>query len=67
MQNLAAGHGSDDGNARSAAIASNDMDALESSPPTLVVAGGQQQEQAHSAKASFQESIADLPESIANF
>ena len=67
MQNLAAGHGSDDGQARSAAIASNDMDALKSSPPTLVVAGGQQQEQAHSAKASFQESIADLPESIANF
>ena len=67
MQNLAAGHGSDDGQARSAAIASHDMDALESSPPTLVVAGGQQQEQAHSAKASFQESISDLPESIANF
>ena len=68
MQNLAAGHGSDDGNARSAAIASNDMDALESSPPTLVGAGGQQQEQAPPPPPPQRSSsIADLPESIANF
>ena len=66
MQNSAAGHGSDDGKAQSSAIASNCMDAPKGSPPTLVVAGGQQQEQAHSAKARFQELIADRPGSIFN-
>ena len=66
MQNSAAGHGSDDGKAQSSAIASNCMDAPKGSPPTLVVAGGQQQEQAHSAKARFQELIVDPPGSIFN-